>query len=68
MEYIIYVLEYITKFFKAVVGKNLSDEALSQQLNQLNSFNQDAIMKCLKSRKGEINQALLEEIVDMSSA
>ncbi|CAK7291821.1 COMM domain-containing protein 8 [Vulpes vulpes] len=62
------VLEDITKFFKAVVGKNLSDEEISQQLNQLNSFHQQAIMKCLKSRKDEIKQALLKEIVDISSA
>nr|XP_035927859.1 COMM domain-containing protein 8 isoform X3 [Halichoerus grypus] len=62
------VLEDITKFFKAVVGKNLSDEEIFQQLNQLNSFHQQAVMKCLKSRKDEIKQALLEEIVDISSA
>ncbi|KAM5338227.1 COMM domain-containing protein 8 isoform 2-T2 [Glossophaga mutica] len=62
------VLEDITKFFKAVVGKNLSDEEISQQLNELNSFHQEAIMKCLKSRKDEIKQALLGEIVDISSA
>ncbi|XP_045690563.1 COMM domain-containing protein 8 [Phyllostomus hastatus] len=63
-----HVLEDITKFFKAVVGKNLSDEEISQQLNELNSFHQEAVMKCLKSRKGEIKQALLGEIVDISSA
>uniref|UniRef100_A0A8C9AP47 COMM domain containing 8 n=1 Tax=Prolemur simus TaxID=1328070 RepID=A0A8C9AP47_PROSS len=62
------VLEDITKFFKVVVGKNLSDEEIFQQLNQLNSFHQEAIMKCLKSRKDEIKQALLGEIVDISSA
>ncbi|XP_008578396.1 PREDICTED: COMM domain-containing protein 8 [Galeopterus variegatus] len=63
-----HILEDITKFFKAVVGKNLSDEEIFQQLNQLNSFHQEAIMKCLKSRKDEIKQALLGEIVDISSA
>ncbi|XP_040340412.1 COMM domain-containing protein 8 isoform X2 [Herpailurus yagouaroundi] len=62
------VLEDITKFFKAVVGKNLPDEEIFQQLNQLNSFHQEAIIKCLKSRKEEIKKALLEEIVDISSA
>uniref|UniRef100_A0A8C5UU07 COMM domain containing 8 n=1 Tax=Microcebus murinus TaxID=30608 RepID=A0A8C5UU07_MICMU len=62
------VLEDVTKFFKAVVGKNLSDEEIFQQLNQLNSCHQEAIMKCLKSRKDEIKQALLGEIVDISSA
>ncbi|KAM5284988.1 COMM domain-containing protein 8 isoform 1-T1 [Hipposideros larvatus] len=63
-----HVLEDITRFFKAVVGKNLSDEEISQQLNRLNSFHQEAIMKCLKSRKDEIKKVLLEEIVDISSA
>ncbi|KAB0368369.1 hypothetical protein FD755_020135 [Muntiacus reevesi] len=63
-----HVLEDITTFFKAVVGKNLSDEEIAQQLNHLNSSHQEAIMKCLKSRKDEIKQTLLEEIVDISSA
>ncbi|XP_007539747.1 COMM domain-containing protein 8 [Erinaceus europaeus] len=63
-----HILEDITKFFKAVVGKNLSDEEISQQLNQLNSVHQEAVMKCLKSRKDEIKQTLLEEIVGISSA
>ncbi|XP_065734275.1 COMM domain-containing protein 8 [Phocoena phocoena] len=64
----VHVLEDITNFFKAVVGKNLSDEEISHQLDQLNSSHQEAIMKCLKSRKDEIKQALLEEIVDISSS
>ncbi|MXQ94269.1 hypothetical protein E5288_WYG007293 [Bos mutus] len=63
-----HVLEDITTFFRAVVGKNFSDEEISQQLNQLNSSHQEAIMKCLKSRKDEIKQTLLEETVDISSA
>ena len=63
-----HVLEDITTFFRAVVGKNLSDEEISQQLNQLNSSHQEAIMKCLKRRKDEIKQTLLEETVDISSA
>ena len=62
------VLEDITTFFKAVVGKNLSDEEISHQSNQLNSSHQEAIMKCLKSRKDEIKKTLLAEIVDISSA
>ncbi|XP_048191305.1 COMM domain-containing protein 8-like [Perognathus longimembris pacificus] len=62
------VLEDVTKFFKVVVGKSLSDEEVLQQLNQLNSFHQEAIMKCLKNRKDELKQALSGEIVDISSA
>ncbi|KAM9666850.1 COMM domain-containing protein 8-like [Trichechus inunguis] len=41
---------------------------IAQQLNQLNSFHQEAVMRCLKSRKHEIKQALLGEAVDISSA
>ncbi|XP_055967282.1 COMM domain-containing protein 8 [Sorex fumeus] len=63
-----YVLEDITKFFKVAVGKNLSDEEIFQQLNQLNSSHQETVMKCLKSRKDDIKQTLLEEIVNISSA
>ncbi|XP_020014022.1 COMM domain-containing protein 8 [Castor canadensis] len=63
-----HVVEDVAKFFKAVVGKNLSHEETLQQLNQLNSLHQEAIMKCLKSRKDEIKQTLLGEIVDISSA
>ncbi|KAG3260499.1 COMMD8-like [Ictidomys tridecemlineatus] len=62
------VLENVTKIFKALVGKNLFDEETLQQLNHLNSSHQEAIMKCLKSRKDEIKQVLLKEIVDISSA
>ncbi|KAM5271706.1 COMM domain-containing protein 8 [Ctenodactylus gundi] len=62
------VLEDVTQFFKVVVGKNFSDEETLQQLNQFNSCHQEAIMKCLKSRKDEIKQTLLGDIVDISSA
>lgn len=63
-----HVLEDVTKFFKTVVGKNLSDEETLQQLNQLSSSHQESVMKCLKSRKDEIKQVLLGEIVEISSA
>uniref|UniRef100_A0A286XUT3 COMM domain containing 8 n=1 Tax=Cavia porcellus TaxID=10141 RepID=A0A286XUT3_CAVPO len=39
-----------------------------QQLNQLSSSHQEPIMKCLRSRKDEIKQVLLREIVNISSA
>ncbi|XP_006872739.1 PREDICTED: COMM domain-containing protein 8 [Chrysochloris asiatica] len=64
----IHVLEDTTTFFKTTVGKNVSDEEIYQQLNQLNSCHQEAIMKCLKSRADEIKQALSGEIVAISSA
>uniref|UniRef100_H0VSK8 COMM domain containing 8 n=1 Tax=Cavia porcellus TaxID=10141 RepID=H0VSK8_CAVPO len=63
----VHVLEDVTKFFK-VVGKNVSDEEILQQLNQLSSSHQEPIMKCLRSRKDEIKQVLLREIVNISSA
>uniref|UniRef100_H0X9U8 COMM domain containing 8 n=2 Tax=Otolemur garnettii TaxID=30611 RepID=H0X9U8_OTOGA len=63
-----HVLEDIIRFFKTVVGKTLSDEEILQQLNQVNSFHQEAIMKCLKSRREELKQALLGEVIDISSA
>uniref|UniRef100_A0A8C6GR12 COMM domain containing 8 n=1 Tax=Mus spicilegus TaxID=10103 RepID=A0A8C6GR12_MUSSI len=63
-----HVLEDVTTFFKAVVGKNFSEEETLQQLNQLNSCHQEAVLKCLKSRRNEIKQALLGEIVDISCA
>ncbi|KAM6220883.1 COMM domain-containing protein 8 [Rhynchocyon petersi] len=63
-----HVLEDVTMFFKAIVGKNLPDEKISQQLNQLNSCHEEALMKCLRSRTDEIRQALLGEIVGISSA
>nr|XP_045017677.1 COMM domain-containing protein 8 [Jaculus jaculus] len=62
------VIEDVTKFFKAVVGKNFSDEEALEQLSQLNSCHQETILKCLKSRRDEIKQALLGEIVAISSA
>ncbi|XP_006894243.1 PREDICTED: COMM domain-containing protein 8 [Elephantulus edwardii] len=63
-----HVLEDVTTFFKVVVGRNLPDEEVSQQLNKLNSPHEEALMKCLKSRKDEIRKTLLGEIVDISSA
>ncbi|XP_031198458.1 COMM domain-containing protein 8 isoform X2 [Mastomys coucha] len=39
-----------------------------QQLNQLNSCHQETVLKCLKSRRNEIKQVLLGEIVDISCA
>ncbi|XP_067387289.1 COMM domain-containing protein 8 [Emydura macquarii macquarii] len=62
------VLEETITYFKTTVGKNLSDEEAVQQLNELNSSYQEAITKCLKGRKEEIRQALVEGISAISSA
>ncbi|KAB0371154.1 hypothetical protein FD755_017563 [Muntiacus reevesi] len=48
-----HVLEDLTTFFKAV-------------LSQQNPSHQEAIMKCLKSRKDEIKQTLSEEILKLA--
>uniref|UniRef100_A0A8C8SP38 COMM domain containing 8 n=1 Tax=Pelusios castaneus TaxID=367368 RepID=A0A8C8SP38_9SAUR len=62
------VLEETTTYFRSTVGKNLSDEEAVQELNELNSSYQEAIIKCLKGRKEEIRQALVERINAISSA
>ncbi|XP_006111991.2 COMM domain-containing protein 8 [Pelodiscus sinensis] len=62
------VLEESTSYFKTTVGKNLSEEEAVQQLNELSSSYQEAIMKCLKGRKEEIRHALIESVNAISSA
>ncbi|XP_029444189.1 COMM domain-containing protein 8 [Rhinatrema bivittatum] len=62
------VLEESTGVFKTMVGQNVSEEEVFKQLDGLNSSHQQAIMKCLKGRKDEIKQALVEKTSAMSSA
>ncbi|XP_053922298.1 COMM domain-containing protein 8 isoform X1 [Cuculus canorus] len=62
------VLEETRTYFKTVVGKNISDEEAAQQINELNSNCQEAITECLKGRKEEIRNALVERINAISSA
>ncbi|XP_019336744.1 COMM domain-containing protein 8 isoform X2 [Alligator mississippiensis] len=62
------IVEETATYFKTTVGKNLSDEEAAQQLNELNSSYQEAIIKCLKARKEEIRPALVEKINAISSA
>ncbi|XP_025057579.1 COMM domain-containing protein 8 [Alligator sinensis] len=62
------IVEETATYFKTTVGKNLSDEEAAQQLNELNSSYQEAIIKCLKARKEEIRRALVEKINAISSA
>ncbi|XP_019381917.1 PREDICTED: COMM domain-containing protein 8 [Gavialis gangeticus] len=62
------IVEETATYFKTTVGKNLSDEEAGQQLNELNSSYQEAIIKCLKARKEDIGRALVEKINAISSA
>ncbi|NXD75973.1 COMD8 protein, partial [Halcyon senegalensis] len=62
------VLEETAMYFKTAVGKNTSDEEAAQQINELNSHCREAITKCLKGRKEEIRNALVEKVNAISSA
>ncbi|OXB58578.1 hypothetical protein ASZ78_004401 [Callipepla squamata] len=62
------VLEETRTCFKTAVGKNLTDEEAIQQMSELNANYQEAIVKCLKGRKEEIRNALVETVNAISSA
>ncbi|XP_053314398.1 COMM domain-containing protein 8 [Spea bombifrons] len=62
------VLEDFSAFFKTSVGKDEPFEEVASHLNGLSAEHQDAILKCLKSRKPEISEALMEKVCAMSSA
>ncbi|NXS56390.1 COMD8 protein, partial [Brachypteracias leptosomus] len=62
------VLEETVMYFKTAVGKNKSDEETAQQISELNSNYQEAITKCLKGRKEEIRNALVERVNAISFA
>ncbi|NXL91122.1 COMD8 protein, partial [Alectura lathami] len=61
------VLEETMTYFKTAVGKNISDEEAIQQMSELNANYQEAITKCLKGRKEEIRNALVERVNGISS-
>ncbi|XP_025889433.1 COMM domain-containing protein 8 isoform X1 [Nothoprocta perdicaria] len=62
------VLQGTGAHFRNAVGKGASEEEAAEQLNELNSSCQEAITKCLKSRKEEIRNALVERVNAISSA
>ncbi|KFO11972.1 COMM domain-containing protein 8, partial [Balearica regulorum gibbericeps] len=62
------ILEETMIHFKTVVGKNISDEEAAQRISELNANYQEAITKCLKGRKEEIRNALVERVNAISSA
>ncbi|XP_062430596.1 COMM domain-containing protein 8 [Rhea pennata] len=61
------VLEETVAYFKTAVGRNMSDEEVAEQVTELNSNYQEAITKCLKGRKEEIRNALVERVNAISS-
>ncbi|XP_018420454.1 PREDICTED: COMM domain-containing protein 8 [Nanorana parkeri] len=62
------VLEDTEAFMKALVGKDEPQEKLDNQLNGFTAEYQEAILKCMKSRKFELKDALLQKVCAMSSA
>ncbi|KAM3939614.1 COMM domain-containing protein 8 [Leptodactylus fuscus] len=62
------VLESTTAFIKTAAGKDGSSDETSSELTGLNPECQEIIMKCIKSRKSEIKDALVEKVCSMSSA
>ncbi|KAM4052327.1 COMM domain-containing protein 8 [Anomaloglossus baeobatrachus] len=62
------VLENTTAFIETAVGKNVFSDESSNELGGLNPEYQEMITKCIKSRKPEIKDALVEKVCAMSSA
>ncbi|CAN2388475.1 COMM domain, partial [Pristimantis euphronides] len=62
------VIDGTTTFVKTAVGKDVSPDETSGELNGLSPEYQEMIMKCIKSRKPEIKDALVEKVCAMSSA
>ncbi|KAM9193670.1 COMM domain-containing protein 8 [Mergus octosetaceus] len=62
------VLGESRRYFKAAVGQNMSDEEAAQQIKELNENYQEAVTKCLKGRKEEIRNALVERVNAISCA
>ncbi|XP_073439561.1 COMM domain-containing protein 8 isoform X2 [Dendrobates tinctorius] len=62
------VLESTMAFIKTAVGKDVSSDETSNELSGLNPEYQEMIIKCIKSRKPEIIEALVEKVCAMSSS
>ncbi|KAG8453636.1 hypothetical protein GDO86_000319 [Hymenochirus boettgeri] len=62
------VLEGSSSFFRNNVGRDENSDEVANQLNGLSAEHQEVILKCLKSRKSEIADALVEKVFAMSSA
>ncbi|MEE6462112.1 hypothetical protein FKM82_001497 [Ascaphus truei] len=62
------VLEDATAFLKTSTGKDDTSEEVGNTLIGLSPEHQEVILKCLKSRKAEIAEALVGKVCAMSSA
>ncbi|XP_040190928.1 COMM domain-containing protein 8 [Rana temporaria] len=62
------VLEDTKAFIKAVVGKDEPQEKLDNHLNGLTAEHRGVIITCIKGRKPEIRDALLQKVCGMSSS
>ncbi|KAE8629517.1 hypothetical protein XENTR_v10000512 [Xenopus tropicalis] len=62
------VLEDSTAFFKNSIGADVNADEVSNGLNVLSAEHQEVILKCLKSRKPDIAEAVVEKACAMSSA
>ncbi|XP_056413392.1 COMM domain-containing protein 8 [Hyla sarda] len=62
------VLDSTTAFIKTRVGKDGGSEEISNELSGINPEYKEVIIKCIKSRKPEIREALVENVCAMSSA
>ncbi|XP_048400359.1 COMM domain-containing protein 8 isoform X2 [Stegostoma tigrinum] len=62
------VLEEVTAFVQHASGKHLPDEEILQLLDGLSVPHQEAVLNCLKTRKEELQSALIEKTNAVSSA
>ncbi|KAJ8385794.1 hypothetical protein AAFF_G00182380 [Aldrovandia affinis] len=62
------LLDSLSSFFRIAVGKKYSDDEVEESLADLGSGQRDAILACLKARKEEVRQGLVERTNGVSSA
>ncbi|MBN3299054.1 COMD8 protein, partial [Amia calva] len=61
------LIEVLSSVFRAAVGKKMSDEEVQQSISELDPSYQEGLLKCLKGRREEIRQALIEKTNAVSS-
>nr|XP_015200654.1 PREDICTED: COMM domain-containing protein 8 [Lepisosteus oculatus] len=61
------LVDTLSSIFRTAIGKKMSDEEVQQSINWLDIGYQEAILTCLKGRKEEIRQALVEKTNAISS-
>ncbi|XP_063777046.1 COMM domain-containing protein 8 [Pseudophryne corroboree] len=62
------ILEDTAAFVKATIGKDGTTEESANLLSGLSPEHQEVVLKCLKSRRPEIKDALTENVCAMSTA